>query len=288
MSVPFSTSSGLPLASVSGIMLVSIPKLIIQTWSTDQIPSSLRMNRESVSKHMPDWSHVFMNALEMREFASLYFPEFIGMYDSYAHDLQRAQAFRYMWLFINGGLYLDLDTTLEAPIDHLFYEGNGLFLVRDSGKRQYSSSFMASTAGHPFWLQMLEAMKIAPYEKPIWARGRRLSISHTTGDAVLTKTFENGTIPATVIPRKILPVSRGDDSAEIEGRYPALPLSIDGSGRLESGEALTELCLQRPWLTALALLLLMIFVFYAALYLIRRLQICRRRWASHVIYTRCD
>lgn len=187
----------------SNVKLVTIPKTIMQTWKTSDLPAEWSDSVPSVERHMPDWSHVLMTDEDNRNFVETYFPDFLETYDAFPYNIQRADAIRYMWLYVNGGLYMDLDYRLNGPLDSLFYEGNGLYLMKSPNTPSYyTNSIMASKPRHPFWIEVIERMKspIVPY----WAVTKHFKVMYTTGPCMLTQVLRETQHAHTVIPYSLV------------------------------------------------------------------------------------
>ena len=96
---------------------VKIPMIIMQTWKTKTVPEHWKSSPESIKNLMPDWEHVLMTDDDNRKFIQEYFPQYLTTFDEFEYGIQRADFIRYAWLYINGGLYLDLDYELVEPLE---------------------------------------------------------------------------------------------------------------------------------------------------------------------------
>lgn len=139
---------------------VKIPKIIFQTWKTHDVPEKWKSSPESIKTLMPDWEYVLFSDNDNREFVKKHFPSFLKYYDAFPYNIQRADAIRYMWLYIHGGIYMDLDFELQHPLDELFVNQSDLYLVHSGNVGScITNSFMASAKGNRFWLEVIEEMK---------------------------------------------------------------------------------------------------------------------------------
>jgi mannosyltransferase OCH1-like enzyme len=156
----------------------------MQTWKTEDIPDHWRSSPESIRKYMGDWTYVLMTDASNREFVIKHFPHILSYYDNFKYGIQRADIIRYMWLYINGGLYLDLDYELLADISFLFEDGELFLLSSSNVKSSLTNSILASVPGHPIWLDMIEeACKGSPW----WAFGKHLDVIMSTGPGMVDK-----------------------------------------------------------------------------------------------------
>src|SRR4051794_29501684 len=106
---------------------ITIPKIIMQTWKNEVVPDKWKISPASLHQQMPSWKYVLMTDQDNEQFVRKHFPEFLPSYKAFPYNIQRADAIRYMWLYINGGLYIDLDTKVIHPLDELFTSNNEVY-----------------------------------------------------------------------------------------------------------------------------------------------------------------
>lgn len=165
-----------------------IPKLIMQTWKTEILPPHWEPSRKSIQKYMPDWKYVLMTDEMNRCFIEEHFPDFLSTYDSFPYAIQRCDAVRYAWLYVNGGLYLDCDFELLHSLEPLFREGDLHLLASANTPTVLTNAMMASVPQHPVWLLMMDEMK-----KPSpWTRiEKHLHVLNTTGPLALNRVVKD-------------------------------------------------------------------------------------------------
>lgn len=163
---------------------VKIPKIIMQTWKNNVIPKKWKTSPQSIEELMPDWSRVLMTDEDNRKFVQTHFPDFLPYYDAFPYNIQRADAIRYMWLYVHGGIYMDLDFEVLHPLDQLFTSDSEVYLVNSGNVGSYvTNSFMASKPRSAFWLKVIEEMK-----KPLpwYYRGKHVVVMNSTGPIMLS------------------------------------------------------------------------------------------------------
>lgn len=164
---------------------IKIPKIIYQTWKTHDVPEKWKVSPESIKKLMPDWEYVLMDDNENREFIKKHFTSFLPYYDAFPYNIQRADAIRYMWLYIHGGIYMDLDFEVQHPLTELFKNDSDLYLVHSGNVGSVvTNSFMASKPRNKFWLEVIEEMK-----KPLdwYILGKHFQVMCSTGPLMLSR-----------------------------------------------------------------------------------------------------
>lgn len=197
---------------------VVIPKIIMQTWKDHNIPPKWKVSPKSIQDKMPDWEYILMTDDDNRNFVKKHFPDFLRYYDAFPHDIQRVDAIRYMWLYINGGIYIDLDYEVLHPLDDLFKGGSNVYLVSSSNVGSYlTNSFMASKPRCKLWLEMIEAMK---KDMKWYIMGRHLQVMNSTGPIRLTHVVKKSKHSYTMLPGKlILPCSVCNLDCKSEGSW---------------------------------------------------------------------
>ncbi|KAK7116061.1 uncharacterized protein [Littorina saxatilis] len=143
-----------------------MPKRIHQTWKSDEIPHSLTEWVKSWTKNHPDWEYWLWTDKSARHLISDRHPSFLQTYDNYPHNIQRADALRYIVLYEFGGVYADLDMESLRPLDRLAWKYS-CFL----GQEPYAhpildtnthtlviNAIMACQPGHPFMKMVVDSL----------------------------------------------------------------------------------------------------------------------------------
>lgn len=181
---------------------VKIPKIIMQTWKNTEVPDHWKPSKTAIEKLMPDWEYVLMTDDDNKNFCEQHFPDFLPYYEQFEYGIMRADAIRCMWLYVKGGLYLDLDIELVKPVDELFYEDHEIYVVKSGNfSNYYTNAFMASKPGAQFWLRCIDAMK-APYS--LWQIGKHLKVMGTTGPLMVSKVIYEAFPDKYEMPAKLL------------------------------------------------------------------------------------
>lgn len=244
--------------SEEGDLKVKIPKIIMQTWKDHDIPDKWKGSPQSIKEMMPDWEYVLMTDEDNREFVKKYFPDFLKYYDRFPHNIQRADAIRYMWLYINGGVYMDLDFEVLYPLDDLFYNDVEAYLVSSSNVGSYiTNSFMASKPGCKLWLEAIEAMK----QPDRWYyQGKHITVMNTTGPIMLTHVVKKSRTVYGMLPGKLLlPCSVCNIFCRADNAYLK---QLEGSSWITYDTKVYNffMCNWKPLLVAIGLIFLVIFM----------------------------
>jgi mannosyltransferase OCH1-like enzyme len=179
-------------------MDLEIPKIIMQTWKTKDVPEKWKESPISIKNVMPEWKKVIMTDEDNRNFVIKHFPDFLPYYDGFEYPIQRADAIRYMWLYINGGIYVDLDIAIQKNLEEVI--GNEKFYLVTSGNlsSSFTNALMISKPKVDFWLRVIDEMK---KPVPFYYFTKHFKVMYSTGPGMLTRVAQKynkrfGVIPA--------------------------------------------------------------------------------------------
>lgn len=96
-----------------------IPKIIIQTWKTHDIPNNYKSDVNSLKKLNPDFEYKFFSDEEIVKFLKEFYPEYYKTYQKLPIKIQKIDFFRYIAVYHYGGFYFDLDITGLFPLDEI-------------------------------------------------------------------------------------------------------------------------------------------------------------------------
>ena len=185
---------------------MTVPKLLMQTWKTKQVPDHWKPSTTSINKCLPNWKYVLMTDADNLKFVKKHFPSFLAMYENFKYPIQKADTIRYMWLYVMGGVYMDLDYILNKPLDVLFKNRTGVFFITSSNfNSSLTNSFMASSPNEGLWLDILKEIK-KRQKKGLewWAKGKHFEVMMTTGPGVVDKVVKNSNYVYTILPNKLM------------------------------------------------------------------------------------
>ena len=150
---------------------MTIPRLIHQLAKTEAIAPHLQGCQASWRRLNPDFDYQLWTDSRLEAWVRAEAPEFLELYLGYPRSICRADLARYLLLDRIGGVYADLDCQCLQPIS-LLLDGRELAIacepsvhhqqasVQERGFDQIvCPSFIASAAGHPFWRDVLEAIR---------------------------------------------------------------------------------------------------------------------------------
>ena len=143
-----------------------IPKIIHQTWKTATIPKRWQSWVESWKRYHPEWDYRFWTDEDCRDFVAGEYPDFLTTYDGYPYQIQRVDAFRYLVLHHQGGVYADMDCECLQPFEQLAESRDFLIAYEPRWhNREHGTRFLpcnalfGSVAGYPFLTRTIQALQ---------------------------------------------------------------------------------------------------------------------------------
>jgi mannosyltransferase OCH1-like enzyme len=135
-----------------------IPKIIHQTWNTQDVPYYLRDFQKSWINEHPTWDYWLWTEEDNFNFIKNNYSFFLDTYTKYTKYIQKADAIRYFLLYHYGGIYADLDFQALRSMDDLIVNKELVFGAEplQHAKEQKRSviignAIMMSVPRHDFW-----------------------------------------------------------------------------------------------------------------------------------------
>lgn len=154
LAIPSATPRGLRIPRATETD--RIPACIFQTWkSKTEFPPNFAHWLSTFDAFNPGFEHIIWDDFDNRHFISSTFPWFLPIYDAYPKEIYRADAVRYFFLYMFGGIYSDMDTECLKPLDYLLDRADVLLGRMGSDPHHPHSIPNATMASRPrqeFWL----------------------------------------------------------------------------------------------------------------------------------------
>lgn len=180
-----------------------VPKLIFQSWKTRDIPDEWKEAQKSVIKNNSGYVYTLFTDEDNRHIVMKFFPDFLETYDEFKQNIQRADAVRYMYMYIWGGFYLDLDYVALRSFDDLHISKPIGLINTNSFQKTTTNSFLMSEPRHGVWLKCLHEMKTP---SPWWIRwSPGLDVLYTTGPNMLHRVYNEHRNEIEKLPHVVAP-----------------------------------------------------------------------------------
>jgi mannosyltransferase OCH1-like enzyme len=118
--------------------------------------------------HNPSFDYVLFDDNDNKMFIAEHFPWFLDRFMKYDKPIKKADAIRYFYLYLHGGIYADLDFECLKPFDGLLdrYSGTGVLLgcMKDADDMATTSAnnipnaIMISRPREDFWICMFHVL----------------------------------------------------------------------------------------------------------------------------------
>ena len=129
-----------------------IPKRIVQTWRTHDI-GSLEQFSQTWKDFNPNFTYTLFDDIDCKKFIRKNFGKrFENVYDNINFGAFKADFWRYCELYINGGVYIDIDTVCLGPIDEVIDKNATFVTPVDLNPKDLFNAFIAIIPRHPIML----------------------------------------------------------------------------------------------------------------------------------------
>jgi len=137
---------------------MSIEKTIWQTYETsyEDLADFAKEGVGTWLHHNPEWTHGYMSGPDRENFFKDNFSE--EVYQTYLAmplGVMKAGLWRFAILYINGGVYADMDTHCQTPISTWLNEDYDLVLDIEGDTSWYATQVIAAKKGHPFLMDAI-------------------------------------------------------------------------------------------------------------------------------------
>lgn len=149
-----------------------IPKIIHQTYFTRTLSPEIESNIQKLKSENPDWEYRFYDDSDIKEYIAKYFPEILSLYNKInpKYGAARADFFRYLVIYREGGVYLDIKSSLSKPLDTMLKPDDKFILAHwvyahnpysrhasiDNPNGEFQQWHIISVKGHPYLKAVIE------------------------------------------------------------------------------------------------------------------------------------
>lgn len=170
----------------------STPRIIHQTWKSQDIPEHLKDYVTSCRVKNPDYEYRLWTDADLRQIVAESYPQFLKHYDGFAKTIERVDFARYAILHKVGGIYADIDMQCLKSFNVLVALNCPVFgnepvehreTLYQNKERIICNALMLSPPQHPVWMAIMNFIvkNYNPQNGPVG----------NTGPYALTKLYES-------------------------------------------------------------------------------------------------
>lgn len=136
-----------------------IEKNIYQTYFTKELPNSIVQIIEQLKYYNPCYSYHFFDDKDIYEFINDTFDQqIVDAYNKLQIGAAKADYWRYLVLYKNGGVYLDIDSFINCPIDTIIDDNDKALFTRERNPVSFAQFCLFICKEHPVLLKTIEAV----------------------------------------------------------------------------------------------------------------------------------
>jgi hypothetical protein len=192
---------------------LKIPKIIHQTYATLGLPDELRRNVDAIKRMNPDWEHRLYDDRLIEQFIEReYGKDMLQMYCRIdpRYGAARADLFRYLVIYKQGGVYLDIKSGTKLPLSDVIRPEDQIILTkwRNLPGEEHEGAGMAgpmrhiqggefqqwnliAAPAHPFFKAVIDAVISNIKHYQFWRHGTgRRAVIRLTGPIAYTMAIE--------------------------------------------------------------------------------------------------
>jgi mannosyltransferase OCH1-like enzyme len=153
-------------------------------------------------KTHPDWEIKFWSDSDNDEIMKKHFSWFLDTYNNFPYKIQKCDTVRACYLYIHGGVYVDMDYLPKKNISPIFENTNNeIYLTLSATISDFTNSFMASKPKSQYWIEYLKSIQ---NDKVPWYYNRHFQIIAGTGPMRISNVAKKykkviGFLPSTLI-----------------------------------------------------------------------------------------
>ena len=165
----------------------NIPKIIYQTWFTKTIPDNILYFRKKILNLNPDYKYYLYDDNDMENFVKNNYDQLTyNNFKKLKVPTAKADFWRYLILYKNGGIYLDMDSTIDINLNDLINNYDDAIISKEKNKGQFIQWCLIFNKNHPI---LKETINLVNYN--INNNLFTDDILNLTGPGVFTKALQN-------------------------------------------------------------------------------------------------
>ena len=134
-----------------------IPKVIYQTWKTQNIHKKIHKLHNNMLKTNPEYQHVIYTDDQMFDFVKSNYDKNIFKYFERINNIvSRADFWRYLILYKNGGVYLDIDSIIDGKLSEILDKNDDALITAEKNENCFVQWSLIFNKNHPILEKTIE------------------------------------------------------------------------------------------------------------------------------------
>jgi mannosyltransferase OCH1-like enzyme len=171
-----------------------IPKIIWQTYKCnyEELPQYVKDCATTWKEINPEWEYRYMSDKDTENFVLEYFGiDWYNFFIKMPYGVMRADIWRYMIIFIYGGVYADLDTICKEPIENWLLPSYDTVISMDTDEPYCCQYLFASIPQSLLFKKTLDLIQIKGKHIDLYETGLQ-KVYNITGPIVWTEGVRQG------------------------------------------------------------------------------------------------
>lgn len=157
-------------------MAERIPQVVHQTYFTKHLPEEIQHNLNALQKTNPDWEFRLYDDVDIEHYIQQHYPTLTHTFQKInpAYGVAKADLFRYLVIYNEGGVYLDIKSSVEKPLNEIIqpddyyllshwqntpgqlHQGIGFHRCITHPRGEFQQWHVIARRGHPFLKAVIE------------------------------------------------------------------------------------------------------------------------------------
>ncbi len=134
-----------------------IPKIIYRSWFTQNMPPKVDKSIKKLKRLNPEYDHIIYTDSQIEDYVNANFDEKIKKaFNSLEHIVPKVDFWRYLILYKNGGIYVDIDSSVNEPLNKIIDSGNEGIVSAEKNKDNFVQWALFFKKGHPILKEVIE------------------------------------------------------------------------------------------------------------------------------------
>ena len=160
----------------SKVIGTSIPLVVHQSYFSKDLPEAIQANIDALKLANPLWQFRLYDDADIEQYIQTHYPDLFTIYQkiNVKYGAARVDFFRYLLIYNEGGVYLDIKSSLSKPLNEIIeandqyllshwpnsagqaYENSGIYVDLPSPLGEFQQWHIIAVKGHPFLKSVIE------------------------------------------------------------------------------------------------------------------------------------